>query len=942
MQYAPGMRVVIRDEEWVVKKVENNPLGKQTLHVQGISKLVKGRDSIFLSDLEESISVIHPSETQFVIDDSSHYIKSRLYIESQWRQQIPTDSRIHIGQDAAMDLMKFQLEPAQMALKKPRQRILIADTTGLGKTLEAGILMSELIARGKGKRILVVTVKSMMLQFQKEMWNRFTIPLTRLDSAKIQKLRSQIPSNYNPFSYFDKAIVSIDTLKRDIEYRTHLENAYWDIIVIDEAQNVAERGDSLAQRARLARLLSKRSDTLILLSATPHDGKPRSFASLMRMLDPTAIADVDHYTKEDIEGLCIRRFKKDIKNQASTDTFKESHFIKEHIKASEKEEIAFEMIGNMELKMDEDAKKHGGQLFRILLVKSLFSSPAACIKTVGERLKKLYKKYPNGEFPDILILERFKQALEQIDVDSFTRYNKLVQLLMSPEYGWDPTKTDDRVVIFTERIETMKFIAQHLKESLKQMNLSRDAIQEISGNMSDNEQQAIVDEFGRKDSPIRVLVGSDVVSEGINLHYLSHRMIHFDIPWSLMVFQQRNGRIDRYGQEQTPDIRYLFVDTDNSNIQGDVRILEILTDKESKARENIGDPASLLNLYDQEAEEQYMMDKISSGITADEFGSELDKTIDEFDPFELLMSSDDSEEPETTHDPTLYDDLEYLDASFRHMSEIGEGTTIRPMSSTTGIELTMNADLSKRMTAILPEETLSKGDIVFLSNDKGYCMESMVRGRSKNILESSWPDVQYLWKLHPIFDWINDKNGILFGRQQAPVIGTRALSKGSMIYLVSGSIPNRKSTPLVDQWFGIYVSPIGGRQVRTMQEALKLAGFQNEIPNEGLVNEQDIILVEQNKKHIIEKAEDEMRKYFIDYQAQTQPLIEAELSKLSELRERHKQHVHQMNLLNEVMYTNKEREVNKLFDEFDAWVKDTLTIENVPYIRIIAAFVGVN
>lgn len=269
IDFAPGMRTIIRDEEWMVKKIETNSLGNKTLYCVGISPLVKDREAIFLTDLEE-IQIVDPAEVKLVADTSPFYKRALLYLESQWRQQIPTDANLHIGHKAAMDLMPYQLDPAKLALQRPRQRILIADTVGLGKTLEAGILMSELIARGKGKRILVVTVKSMMTQFQKEMWNRFTIPLVRLDSNRIQKIRANLPSNYNPFFYYDKTIVSIDTLKRDVEYRTHLENAYWDIIVIDEAQNVAERGDHQAQRSRLAKLLADRSDTMIMLSATPH------------------------------------------------------------------------------------------------------------------------------------------------------------------------------------------------------------------------------------------------------------------------------------------------------------------------------------------------------------------------------------------------------------------------------------------------------------------------------------------------------------------------------------------------------------------------------------------------------------------------------------------------------------------------------------------------
>lgn len=154
IDYAPGMRTIIRDEEWMIKKISTNNMGNKTLHCVGISTLVKDKEAIFLSDLEK-IKIVDPAEVKLVPDKSPYFKRAQLFIESQWRQKIPTDSNLHIGNKAAMDLMPFQLEPAQIALRRPRQRILIADTVGLGKTLEAGILMSELIARGKGKRILV-------------------------------------------------------------------------------------------------------------------------------------------------------------------------------------------------------------------------------------------------------------------------------------------------------------------------------------------------------------------------------------------------------------------------------------------------------------------------------------------------------------------------------------------------------------------------------------------------------------------------------------------------------------------------------------------------------------------------------------------------------------------------------------------------------------------
>lgn len=460
------------------------------------------------------------------------------------------------------------------ALRQPRSRILIADSVGLGKTLEAGVLATELIQRGRGKRILVVTQKAMLTQFQKEWWSRFSIPSVRLDSVGLARVRNRIPANHNPFNSFDRSIISVDTLKSNLEYRNYLENAWWDIIVIDECHNVAARaGESgLSRRARLAKLLATRSDTLMLLSATPHDGSARSFASLMSLLDPTAISDPDDYTPDDFrsKGLVIRRFKKDIRDQVSAD-FQERVTNCLRAPASAQEEAAYRAL--LEIPFTQGGQHKAGkqqELQRIAMQKALFSSPAAALESTRKRIALLQgKSSPTSEEAiEVEALRDFEETLVPLATNpaaarfstQFSKYQRLKQHLQSAEFGWEAKRAEDRLVIFSERIETLRWLREHLTADLK---LKPSQLEVLHGQMADTEQQELVERFGRLDDPLRILLCSDVASEGLNLHYFCHRLVHFDLPWSLMVFQQRNGRVDRYGQKHQPHIVYLFTETVN-------------------------------------------------------------------------------------------------------------------------------------------------------------------------------------------------------------------------------------------------------------------------------------------------------------------------------------------------------------------------------------------
>ena len=941
IEYAPGMRLIIRDEEWMIRKIDTNEIGEQALNCIGISPLVKDKEAIFLTDLEK-IEAVDPTKVKLVKDESPRYTKSLLYLESQWRQKNPTDKNIHIGHKAAMDLMPFQLEPTKISLNRTRCRILIADTVGLGKTLEAGILMSELIIRGKGKRILVVTSKSMMTQFQKEMWNRFTIPLIRLDSHKIQKIRASLPSNYNPFFYYDKVIVSIDTIKRDVEYRTHLENAYWDIIVIDEAQGVAERGSRDSQRSRLANILKDRSDTMIMLSATPHDGRAKSFASLMNMLDPTAIANPEEYTKDEVKGLCIRRFKKDVKDQMGS-KYLERTVNLVSCEASPKEEVVFDIFAQMQLDMDTSKPKGTGQLFKTSLEKSLFSSPKACLKSVEERLKKLRHKYPDGEIKDIALLEELRDALALIEPRDFSRYTSLLELLRSKEYNWNPKTVDDRIVIFTERIETMKFLSKQLREDL---HMSDKQIIEISGGMTDMEQQRVVEEFGRTEAPVRILVASDVASEGLNLHYLSHRLIHFDIPWSLMVFQQRNGRIDRYGQEKRPDIRYMMISSKNERIKGDMRIIKILVEKEEQAFKNIGDPTLLLGKFNVEDEELVISETIENGSDAVAFEESLHDEESEFDPLDFLLNAASMEETVsatnyTVDDETLFTDKQYLIKALSYINK-SEQHPLRQLSEISGVDVMLTEDMRRRLSAVIPEEAMPSGEILRLSDDKRYIMQEMRKSMQNSIDNAAWPDAQYLWAIHPVISWLNDKTGLLIGRGEAPIIGVKNFMQiNESIFIVEGSMPNERSAALVDDMFGVRYVDGKFAEFLDINAVVNKTKINSELlANEQNVTDEMISALSEQLEDVVAKAKEKLAESYRMYKESTDPLIDAEVDKLAELEEKHRDY--QLSLFtDERRKSEAERRVDELFDSFTKWVKETLDIRNNPYIRIITVLTGV-
>ncbi|PVZ64548.1 helicase [Pelagibaculum spongiae] len=944
------MRVVVRDTEWVIQKVDPTSDGGYLLTCEGISELVNGKQGRFLTNLEQQIDVLDPAQTQLVEDESSAYLTSRLYIESMLRQRLPTDQRVHLGHKAAMDPLPFQLDPVKIALQQPRQRILIADAVGLGKTLEAGILVSELIRRGKGKRILVLTVKSMLTQFQKELWSRFAIPLTRLDSTGIQKIRNRVPTNHNPFHYYDKSIVSIDTIKQDVEYRHYLENAYWDIIVIDEAHNVAERGTG-SQRSKLARLLARRSDTLVMLSATPHDGKAESFASLVNMLDATAIANPSDYQYDDFKdkNLVVRRFKKDVKDQMKQ-AFPERHIEPIHSEASLEEEEAYRRLVDLELAA-MDSQRNTSRLFKVTLEKALFSSPMACLSTVENRIKNLQRRDDSELQCDINELESFAGALKNIDKNSFSKYHSLLNTIKK-DFSWKKNNSSDRLVIFTESIKTLNFLFQNLKDDLK---LSDKSIQAMHGGMPDTEIMQIVEDFGKESAPIRLLVCSDVASEGINLHHQSHKMIHFDVPWSLMAFQQRNGRIDRYGQQQQPQIRYLLTKSDNGKIKGDMRVLEVLIEKDEQAQKNIGDSSEFTRRYSIEEEEQQVADVMSNDGHQDPaavlnalFENNTQNTTEQ-DPLAALFANTahQPEPQEAVQEMSLFkNDMDYSQQALKYLKSLNQTLNYEVDSSQQVLSLYAPQDLRQRFKFLPPEIQPNKDNhhMLRFSHKTELVNQEIINCRSE---QTAWPKIQYLWPINPVAQWLNDKMLCAFGRHQAPVLRiTKIFQAEEDHFILSGLFPNRKSHPVVNPWLVVSFDRGNLSEIKPFEEFVEQHPFHIDvITNQGGARnherQQDLLPT------AIAMAEPWMKTRRNEVDKELSQQLEQQLTKLSKLKSKQ---ISQLELnfadnkqaqhLVEGRKEQRQREIEQVFDEYQQWIQDTMTTEDQPYIQLVAVLTG--
>jgi len=542
---------------------------------------------------------------------------------------------------------EYQLAPVIMALNQgARVRMLIADDVGLGKTIEAGLIASELKSRNMASRMLVICPQNLREQWRDALRYFFRIDAKIFSSVHLRGLEKNIPPGTNPWDYYPQIITSIDYIKSERVLPFAL-SADWDLVIIDEAHlaakphQTAEKESISMLRYLLAKEIAGRTNHLLFLTATPHNGYTDTFASLLSMLDCGIVSGPVHepvINKTVARDHVCQRRRKDVvdwfkrhaveRNPFPTRDQKEVpvdlEFAEERAIINELDGYASDLLEQVS-KDDRVEIRTMGRWVVLHLHRRGLSSPHALRISLANRLEKVEEKIRNGdERPEqsISVAQAKAVALDEEggddlpDEEASERVDRVVygtltaleaeaeRLRTLIEHAKKVTPAKDsklreltkkdgyldaamrgqygprKVLIFTRYKDTLDYLVQQIPKRLKSLDASH--IFAVYGDLNEKQRHEAMDAF--IDSEYGVLVATDCISEGVNLQHMANQVIHYELPWNPNLLEQRNGRVDRYGQSQ----REVHIRTIVMRDTLDAKILRVLYEKAQKIRDDYG------------------------------------------------------------------------------------------------------------------------------------------------------------------------------------------------------------------------------------------------------------------------------------------------------------------------------------------------------------------
>ena len=923
----------MRGEDFMVTRVKPGDNGSHIVHAKGLSELVKDQQFIFDTEIDSDIAIVNPKNMKFVPDTFQGYNFSKLYIENAMRCYPVWSDKITIATKGAFNTSDYQLTPTVKALQLPRPRILIADGVGLGKTIEVGILLSELIKRSKGKRILIVALKSILAQFQEEMWNRFDIPFVRLDSVGVDRIRAKIPANKNPFEYYDKTIISIDTLKHNGMFRHYIEKTHWDIVVIDECHIVS---NDLSQRGDLAQLLAQKCESLILTSATPHNGVNRAFANLITMLEPTAIPSSGEYTSENIKDYYVRRFKKDITDEKVRSHFKDVEIIADEVQLNTLEDSFLAIQQSYKAQKKKAQGIEGPDvLYAVSLFKSFTSSPNAALETLQKRIDTILAS-GNELDPEMKEMQEILHQIIATGQDS--KYEAFRDILK--KLKWTGKASSERFVVFSERIPTIKMLKERITEDFGIKD--EDVICCFDGTLTDTMQEEIIEDFSKEDSKIRLLICSDAGSQGVNLHYYCNRMFNYDIPWSYITLEQRNGRIDRYGQERTPYIHYLIEKSSIKEVQADFRIINKLTEKEEVIRKTLGDVGSITGLFNPKQEDNLVSKAIAAGDeNADIFNIDLLMAQAEA----ILSDSTPAVEQTDMIEPSvsIYNkEIEFYQGLFDYLKTKGE---LRADDYFFEVEndyvMIKKTPMLDKVLYDVPDEAKPRSNEFFkLTLNKGFVQKAIADSRkSDKARGQKWAEYQILYDLHPAVMYYLSCLDSSLDKDKAVAAKLNTLPSNSAWYVFHGSVNNGRGQQIISEFFVVPMSKSG----TLLEKPMPLKAFIEKYLKTTLSTAEMTEAEMTELQNILDPAVDcAVSEYMEDLQISRAAVMESKKNEnLKKLEQWKLEAQHgQLSLFGEgtKMYDKKMKEITTIHDQSSQYIIDMNTLLGNPFIRPLAVF----
>lgn len=582
----------MRRRQWRVESIDGGELVATPLDDMGAGS------QRFIAELE-SLELYEPKPPSLQ-DLGDHSLQS-MFLQASRIEALHGTAPFLALQRSSVVPVEYQLVPLVMALRLQPCRLLLADTTGLGKTVEAGLIMSELLARNQARSVLIITPANLRKQWKEQMRDFFHQDFQILSGETRKSLERSIPPGADPWLYFDRLIVSIDYAK-DIRIRHEILKRQWDLVIVDEAHNASMPHTGTGKKADMdrhdaVREIAERCKHLLLLTATPHNGYTDSYCSLLSMLAPALVKGEGGNIKPNLDvgrNHVCQRTRKDVRAWFES-VGREFPFPDRE--PQEKTEFGVDLhkqyrtvlakldrlLDALQAQAAELRREHVAEWFRLHLHRRALSSPEALRISIGNRVRKLsapfegsgsqhdeqlsglvVDKLAGDDEGEGLAVMRADESLMDIGFQQDVERQEWIRLLeelkvITPkkdaklqalchqvipelfEIAKQNPKAPARVIVFTSYKDTLDYYSKHIKSTLGCQVFTLD------GSLSEAERNRRFAEFS--EATQAVLIATDVISEGVNLQSASCMVVHESVPYNPNRLDQRNGRVDRYGQK---------------------------------------------------------------------------------------------------------------------------------------------------------------------------------------------------------------------------------------------------------------------------------------------------------------------------------------------------------------------------------------------------------